>query len=359
MRRQPLQPLTAALPFELGEFTRSSIEGHAMKCFRSMMVGMLVLSLLILGTSGINAQYGSPHSISLGPSQATAGPGEIVSYTVYVRTSAPSFRGSVLVDIPGGLSVVGQPSCATGCGQPVVSTGGGRPQIETSISIYGEETATFSFQLLVEASARAGTAFNLTAYLLGGVNTAGGSETAFATLVVGSGSESPSESRPASDQPGTDDLEAWLYVSPGLLRVAPGATAVYFVQPVFWGDWSASDATAVQVKVLLPSGVSLNGEPTCDRPVADAPDADCELQIEEKGGSSGVTLRADLSAGYVAGLFLPVAFSPDLEPGSALSIQSFFLVSGGGPIGVSGDGGYESIRALVVDESQLRSSAGG
>jgi hypothetical protein len=251
--------------------------------FRGVVLVGMLLSLLGGGwlTGPVKAgNQTSPYSISLGPDQATASPGEFVEYTVRVSAfldTLDRFSGSVLVQIPNGLTVTGQPHCQPGCGQPAVDVSPDVTQLESSFVLSGDESVSLSFQVMVGTNAPLGTSYNLTAYLIGGVNTGGSSETAFATLTV-------SEAAPTSGP--IDERYAYLDVTPRLLRVAPGGSALYFIQPAFWGDWSANlpDYT---VEMQLPSGVNLPSDPICGPGQSVIPEVStCDVSTEKQGDDS-------------------------------------------------------------------------
>lgn len=73
-----------------------------------VLIGIL-LSFTSFGGGSASAvsHQTSLHSIALGPSQVTAGPGEMVTYTVTVHSLQDAFSGTVLVIVPNGLTVSG------------------------------------------------------------------------------------------------------------------------------------------------------------------------------------------------------------------------------------------------------------
>lgn len=158
--------------------------------FRIVVLITILISSIGGGSAIVSAQPASSTSIGIGPGEASAAPGEITTYTVSVSHFDPSggiqagFSGAIMVAIPGGLSVVGQPSCTMGCGIPSVENTGSGLRIQAQVNIRDDERALMSFQVMVSTSATVGSSYGLTAYLLGGANTTGGSETAFATLTV-------------------------------------------------------------------------------------------------------------------------------------------------------------------------------
>ncbi len=178
-----------------------------------------LISLALQGWVPASAQsdyQGDPYSISLGPTNQTASAGQYVDYYVTVSSPYGSFSGYVLVVIPEGLAISSQPECSTGCGQPDVTPSNSGTQIETSIRINQEEQATFSFQISVPIDVSPGSSYELIAYLLGGVNTAGSSETSFASLFITAPTILPtSPSMP-------DNRTASLVVSPSFVHIAPG-----------------------------------------------------------------------------------------------------------------------------------------
>lgn len=307
--------------------------------FRSMVLTVMLLSLLGGGWAPRSTQAAyqvSPHSIALGPDQTTAGPGEFVEYTTSVRSLQEAFSGFVLVVIPDGLTVTGQPYCQNGCGQPTVDVGTDGTQIEASIDVFGDESASLSFQVMVDTNATVGTSYGLTAYLLGGVNTAGSSETAFATLTV---------TDAAPDSGPLDDRHAYLDVTPRLLRVAPGGSALYFIQPGFWGDWSANlpDYT---VELQLPTGVGLPSEPICGPRQSVVPEVTtCDAIADEQGdGSIIVTARPGFVGENSNGLYVTAAFEANLPVDTLLQIDVSLSVPGDVPASAQHE---QSLGALV------------
>lgn len=320
------------------------------------LIGMLLSALgggSSAGTTQVEYQAG-PHSIALGPSQATADPGETVSYTVSVRTVGESFSGfsgSVLVNLPDGLSVVGQPVCSSGCGQPAVEVGSQGTEIQTSINAYVGEPASFSFQVMIDGNASVGTSYSLTAYLLGGISTGGSSETSFATLTV---TEAAPSSGAASDAGPIVDRYAYLDVTPRLLRVAPGGAALYFIQPGFWGDWSAN-LPDYMVELHLPSGAELSAEPICGPRQSVVPEVSrCDVSVEkQEDGSMLVNARPGFVGVDSNGLYVTVEFEADLPIDTLLQIYVSLSVPGDVP---ASDQNEQSLGVLVVDPSAVSSS---
>lgn len=326
---------------------------------RSIVLIGILLSLLggALPSGSLRAEYQtSPYSISLGPDQVTAGPGEFVEYTVRVSTlldTLDRFSGSVLLLIPEGLKVTGQPFCQSGCGQPEVDVDTDVTEIEASFTLYEDESASLSFQVMVDTNATVGTSYNLTAYLLGGVNTAGSSETAFATLTV---TDAAPDSGAASDLSLEDNREAYLDVTPSLLRVAPGGSALYFVQPVFWGMWDGN-LPKYTVELQLPSGVGLSTEPICGPRLSTVPEVStCDVNVDkQEDGSILVTARTETpSRDFIDGLYVTVEFGPSLPIDTFLQIDVSLKVSGDVP--VAAQEAQLSVGALVVNPSEVSSS---
>ncbi len=322
-----------------------------------VLIGIL-LSLLGGGwpTRSVQAEYQtSPYSISLGPDHATAGLGEFVEYTVHVGAlldTLDRFSGSVLIVIPNGLTVMGQPFCQTGCGQPAVDVDAEGTQIDAFVTLSGEESASFTCPVMVNTTATVGTRYSLTAYLLGGVNTAGSSETAFATLtVIDAAPSSGAVPGPSLE----DNREAYLDVTPRLLRVAPGGSALYFVQPVFWGMWDGNlpDYT---VGLQLPSGVGLLNEPICGPRQSVIPEVStCDVNAETQGdGSLLVTARTETTGGDSNGLYVTAEFGSNLPIDTLLQIDISLSVSGDVPAAAQDQ--QSSASALVINPSEVSSS---
>lgn len=316
-----------------------------------MALRMVALVGLLLSTVGTGLITGSaqggfpsdPHRISLGPDYVAASPGETVSYTVTVGTMLDSFSGAILVTVPAGVGVVGEPFCSAGCSQPFVTVGAQNTQIEASISLYGEGTASFSFQAMVDSTAPVGTSYQLAAYLLGGVNTAGSSETAYATLVV---ADTALHSGPI------DNREAYLDITPWVMRTAPGGSTLYFVQPIFWGDWSGSlpDYT---VEAEIPSGMNLLNEPICGPRQSVVPiESTCDVNLDEQtDGSLIVNTSPTFIDGNSYGIYLEIGTDPDATVDSLLQIDVSMRIGGymsSAPI-------ERSVKALVVDPADLSS----
>lgn len=291
----------------------------------------------------------------MGPDQATAGPGEFVEYTVHVSAwlaALDRFPGSVLIVIPNGLTVTGQPYCHTGCGQPAVDVDEGGTQIDAFFTLSGDESASLSFQVMVDTNATAGRSYTLTAYLLGGVNTAGSSETAFATLTVIDAAPSSGAAPGPSPE---DNREAYLDVTPRLLRVAPGGSALYFVQPVFWGMWDGN-LPGYTVELQLPSAVGLLNEPICDPRQSVMPEVStCDVNAEKRGdGSILVTARTETTGGDSNGLYVTAEFGSNLPIDTLLQIDISLSVSGNVPAAAKDQ--QSSVSALVVNPSEVSSS---
>lgn len=214
------------------------------------------------------------------------------------------------------------------------------------VNIRGDERASLSFQVMVSLSAAVGSSYTLTVYLLGGVNTAGGSETAFATLTVtgSAGGSGP-----------VDNREAGPDVTPRLIRVAPGGSALYMILPVFWGDWSA-DLPEYTVEVRLPSGVTPAADAICGPKQSTIPDqAGCDIDVAEgRDGSTVITAHPGFTSGESNGLYLTLAFDPALSIDTKLQLHTFMRVSGDVPSGAAG--GYQGVNAVVVDPSEIASS---
>lgn len=293
-----------------------------------VLIGMLAfwIALHPATSSALAGYQGGSTSISIGPDHQSAALGEIVAYTVSVSHFDPqggiqaAFSGGVSVLIPSGLTLVGLPSCTAGCGYPSVSVVGQESRIEVQVDIRGDERASMSFQVMVNSSATVGTSYQLSAYLLGGVNTAGGSETAFATLTV---------TGPAAGSGALDNRDVYLDVTPRLIRVAPGGSALYMILPVFWGDWR-TDLPDYTVEVRLPSGVTLAAEAICGPKQSTIPEhVGCNVDIAEgRDGSTAITALPGFTAGESNGLYITLAFDPALTVDARLQLHAFLSVSG-------------------------------
>lgn len=224
------------------------------------------------------------HWISLGPKLSSAAAGATVTYSVSVGTSSDYFPGEVSVTIPSGVTVIGQPVCSSGCWQPSVLQSSTGSQIQTTVTVRSGESASFSFPVQVDPTTAVGTTFQLTAYLLGGVNTAGSSETAFATLQVMGSSVPPTSSRP--NQPLED--EPPISIEPDTLSVSPGEKARFRVKLA--GDGSMG---TFLLTVTLPKGIQYTEAPACFSLLpGQCLDADFETRTNEASdGSTVVQLR--------------------------------------------------------------------
>lgn len=233
--------------------------------------------------------------------------------------------------------------CNSGCEQATVETGSQSTNIEAQVDIWGGETASFSFQVVVSPGAALGSTYNITTYLLGGVNTAGGSETAFATLTV---------TEPVAGSGPVDEREVWLNVTPRLLRVAPGGSGLYLIRPSSWGDWSA-DRADYTVEVRLPAGVSLPRAPICGPGQPTVPKVStCDIEAEERSdGETVITARPGFAGGHANGIYLTLSFDPTLPIDTKLRIHTFLKVSIGAPPAAAG--AYQPVNAVVVDPSEM------
>lgn len=321
---------------------------------RSVLLVGVMLSLLGSGWTAASAQDGYPGSpawISLGPDSVTASPGETVSYTVSTGSSQTGFSGAVLVIVPDGLTVLGQPLCVSGCGRPFVTAGTAFTKIEASFDLYGDETASISFQVMADGNAPAGNSYQLVAYLIGGINTAGGSETAHATLTVG---DVGADVTPEGGDPGVPpaaDRDAYLSATPTSVRVAPGGSTLYFVQPIFWGTWG-EDLPDYTVELRLPSGTSLPDEPICGPRQSTVPDGStCKVGTEERSDGATVIISSPgFLDGNPNGLYVTVGFGSNVPVDTLLQIDVSLRV-----VGDSSESGQDdqSLGALVVDPSAL------
>jgi hypothetical protein len=224
------------------------------------------------------------HWISLGPELSTATAGETVTYLVSVGTSANRFSGDVLITVASGLKVVGQPVCSSGCWQPSVLQSPTGSQIQTSVTVRTGESAAFTFDVQIDPTAKDGSSYQLAAYLLGGVNTAGSSETAFATLqVTGSNSvpTGPNKNQQLENEPP-------ISIDPETLSVSPGETVRFRVKLANEGSMGTFLLT-----LTLPKGVQYTGSPVCfSLKPGQCLDANIETRTNEASdGSTLVQLR--------------------------------------------------------------------
>jgi hypothetical protein len=238
--------------------------------YRLLAIALLAI-LPILSTLAASAQsvmQTERHWISLGPNLSTATAGATVTYSVSVGTSSDYFPGDVLIMVPSGLTVIGQPMCSIGCRLPSVLQSSTGSQIQTPVSARSGESASFSFDVQVAPTTPAGTSFQLTAFLLGGVNTAGGSETAFASLTVNTASESSVPagvpSTGAAEDITFDDIDAPL---------SPGDTFRIRVNLPLGG--SVSDYL---LTIFIPIGLDVVSGPVCFGSTIDT----CTQNIFEK-----------------------------------------------------------------------------
>lgn len=155
------------------------------------------------------------------------------------------------------------------------------------------------------------------------------------------------------NEPLPGETVASLAMTPGTLRVAPGGSAVYVAQPILWGDWSGT-AYTYRIEMRLPPGTSLDGEALCAPSGPVIPTAStCDVSIESgDDGFTSITMRSGVENGQNLALYVPVAFSDDLDPGTTVRVHAVMHVSGGG------HGDFQIVYAEVVDDAAFATMLG-
>ena len=223
-------------------------------------------------------------------------PGASAMYTITVVNNGPSDAHSVEVDdtLPAGVSIAGTASCTPNGDASCGSVGGSASAVN-----------------IVGASIAAGAGNSLT--ILVPVQFSAGLTTNPLVNTVSFSDPTDPDASPAT--PGTTSDSDALAATSGLsiskddgsATYTPGGTATYTVTVLNAGP---SDAGALSVSDLLPTGVVLAGTPGCTINGT----ATCGTITGAVGGSSFGTTGATLSAGAVNSLVfeLPVKFSADL-----------------------------------------------
>jgi hypothetical protein len=325
-----------------------------------MLAGLVFWSLggYRSAASAQGGDQGSPAFVRIGSSSEVTDAGKTVEFLAVIHSPSTDFAGSVRVTVPAGLTVVGQPFCNPfwACGWSLAVSSAGT-EMESRVFQYAGETTSFTFRATVDATAPPGSVYEIAAALLGDDGTPVDPRPAVATLTVeDDGTRVTPEGEETGVPPSASDRDAYLSVTPTVVRIAPGGSTLYFVQPIFWGAWG-DDLPGYTVEVRLPAGASLSGEPVCGPRQSAAPSENtCEVGAEER--SDGATVIASgpgFSDGNPNGLYVTVGIDSDVPVGTLLEIDASLRVAGDAS-GSSRD--EQSLGALVVDPSGVSSRDG-
>lgn len=254
------------------------------------LVLILLLGMGMLPGSSISAQ--SDHSsISFHPNIAEAPQGSMTSITLGASSSS---GGAVLVNIPQGLELIGEPYCYFGCTGLFVS----RPDSYTAVEFNIEwQTATIELYLMPSSSSPAGSRYSVIAYLVGGPTAV---KQASSTIVVTA--PRPTIPAPATD---ADSGQYGMSITPQTIRSADGGSWVYRIHPTAYA--APATNTVFSLTVTLPSNVHTTSQPVCG-PAASivATHSTCEISESNDG-----TIQAmiDYQSGPTEVVYIPVEFS--------------------------------------------------
>lgn len=155
---------------------------------------------------------------------------------------------------------------------------------------------------------------------------------------------------PASTARSVDTREAYLRITPELSRVVPGGSVLFFVQPVFWGNWGdrLPDYT---VELLFPSGMNLLDETVCGPWQATVPDrSSCQVDVRADSGGTRITAYPGSVGLNTMGLFTLVGIDSDVAVKTSLLIDVSLLVIGNVPDSIEDQ---RAVHVVVIEPSEL------
>lgn len=299
--------------------------------FIVMLVGLTVPQTALAQTSS----YGS---VKINPSYQEVSPGSQVSFTVSAGSSA---GGAVSVAIQPGLTLVGDPSCNGPC--PGIDIGRRTDGTFFFVNVYGAGI-TIQFTLTVSPTASIGDSIAINATLVGGTRTIEMSSAVVLVTAAAPTIESGNSGLP-------DNRQAYLSVYPEAARMPPSGQVLYFIQPIFWGQWEG-DFPAYSVEVRIPVGMSPLFEPYCGERSSTIPmQSPCDAKTQEnRDGSSTISINPGYTAGDTNGIYFILKTDSGLEPDSSLSLS--FNMTVPESVGVQQPDLVRS-NVIVVDEKSL------
>lgn len=305
---------------------------------RTRLVLPVVLLLGLFLPSAISAQPMDYASVGIDPSYQEAAPGAQLAFTV---SGSSTQGGTVSVSIEAGLTLAGNPTCYSSCRGPFVSERSDATTVEVTLD---GQVATFGLTVAVSPSANVGDTLNINVILVGGPQAL---EMSSATVLVTAAA--PTTESGSGGLP--DTRQAYLSVYPEAARVTPSGDVLYFIQPIFWGQWE-EDFPAYSVEVRISMGMSPLFEPFCGERSSTIPmQIPCAATIQENSdGSTTISTSPGYSAGDTNGIYLILKTDSGLEPDLSLSLSFNMTVPES-----TGIGQPDSVRSnvIVVDESSL------
>ncbi len=276
---------------------------------RTRLVLPVVLLLGLFLPSAVSAQPMDYASVGIEPSYQEAAPGAQLAFTV---SGSSTQGGTVSVSIDSGLTLAGNPTCYSSCQGPFVSERSDATTVEVTLD---GQVATFGLTVAVSPSANVGDSLNINVILVGGPQAL---EMTSATVLVTAAA--PTTESGNGGLP--DNRQAYLSVYPEAARIPPSGQVLYFIQPIFWGEWG-NDFPAYTVEVKIPSGMSPLFEPYCGERSSTIPmQSPCDTKTQgNSDGSSTISISPGYTSGVTNGIYLIPKSELGVEPDSSLSIS--------------------------------------
>jgi hypothetical protein len=248
-------------------------------------------------------------SVGIDPSDQDAAPGAQLAFTVSGSTTQ---GGTVSVSIESGLTLTGNPTCYSSCRGPFVSERSDATTVEVTLD---GQVATFGLTVAVSPSANVGDTLNINAILVGGPQAV---EMSSATVLVTAAAPTTESGNGGL----LDTRQAYLSVYPEAAQVTPSGDVLYFIQPIFWGDWG-NRYPAYTIDVHIPAGMSPLFEPYCGERSSIIPmQSPCDATTQKNSdGSTTISTSPGYTSGVTNGIYLILKTDLGLSPNSSLSLS--------------------------------------
>lgn len=270
----------------------------------------LILLLGLFLPSTVSAQPMDYASVGIDPSYQEAAPGAQLAFTV---SGSSTQGGTVSVSIEAGLTLAGHPTCSGPCRGPFVTGNTDTTVIEVALD---GQVATFGFAVTVNPSANVGDSLDINAILVGGSQAV---EMSSATVLVTAAAPTIESANAGGS---TNPKYAFLSVYPEAARIMPSGDVLYFIQPIFWGDWG-NKHPAYTVEIKIPKGMSPLFEPYCGERSSTIPmRSPCAAKTHDNSdGSSTISTIPGYTSGNTNGIYLILRADSTVRPDSPLSLS--------------------------------------
>lgn len=191
---------------------------------RTRLVLPFVLLLGLFLPSAVSGQSTNSVSLNIDSTYQEAAAGTQMAFIV---SASSNEGGTVSISLEPGLVLAGDPICYGPCGGPYVAERADASVIQLTLA---EQVVTVGFMVKVSPQANVGNSIDINVMLIVGPDVV---ERTSATVLV----LEPAATMSLDTSALPDTRQSYMSVYPEAARMVPGGSVLYFIQPIFWGDW--------------------------------------------------------------------------------------------------------------------------